>query len=44
MEGSACPLACGTPVDTFRDHMVCCKRNKLWERHLGIQSFLSRCL
>ncbi len=31
-------------MDTFGDHMVCCKRNTLWERHLGIQSFLSRCL
>ena len=44
LEGTACPLACGASVDTFGDHMVCCKRNKLWERHLGIQSYLSRCL
>ena len=24
--------------------MVCCRKNKLWERHLGIQKYLSRCL
>jgi hypothetical protein len=44
LEGAACPLGCGTTVDTFGDHMVCCRKNKAWERHLGIQSYLSRCL
>jgi hypothetical protein len=44
LEGATWSLSCGTPVDTFGDHMVCCKRNNLWERQLGIQPFLSWCL
>jgi hypothetical protein len=31
-------------VDTFGDYMVCCWKNKAWERHLGISSHLSWCL
>ena len=44
LEGSRCPLGCGAVVDAYGDHMVCCQRNKAWERHLGVQSFLCRCL
>ncbi len=40
------PLSFGLrhPCGHLRGHMVCCKQNKLWERHLCIQSFLSGCL
>jgi hypothetical protein len=42
--GGHCPLQCSATVDIYGDHIVTCKRNKLWERHLGIQSYISRCL
>ena len=42
--GRACPLECGSPVDSLGDHAVCCGKNRAWERHLGVQQFLSRCL
>ncbi len=44
LEGSPCHLGCGSPVDSYGDHVVCCRKNKAWERHLGIQSYLSLCL
>jgi hypothetical protein len=28
LEGAACPLGCGSPVDTFGDHMVCCRKKQ----------------
>ena len=37
-------MECGATVDAMGDHIVCCRRNRLWERHLGIQQFISRCL
>ena len=43
-EGTTCPMGCGASIDVFGDHLVCCRRNKLWERHYGIQEFISRCL
>ena len=42
--GMPCPLNCGEALDPFGDHLVCCGKNKLWQRHLGIQQFISRCL
>ena len=42
--GVTCPLQCGEPMDPWGDHAVCCRRNKSWQRHLGIQTFISRCL
>ena len=42
--GVTCPLQCGEPMDPWGDHAVCCRRNKSWQRHLGIQTFVSRCL
>ena len=36
--------ACRRPVDVFGDHAVVCKRSGLWNRHLGVQTFLCQML
>jgi hypothetical protein len=43
-EGALCPMGCGDKIDVWGDHLVCCRRNKQWERHFGIQDYLGRCL
>ena len=43
-EGALCPMGCGDKMDVWGDHLVCCRRNKQWERHFGIQDYLGRCL
>ena len=40
-EGAKCP-ACGTKVDVFGDHLLCCRRNNFYGRHFAVQeSFAS---
>jgi hypothetical protein len=28
LEGSPCPLGCGSPVDSYGDHVVCCRKKQ----------------
>ena len=44
LSGRPCPLGCGQPLDPFGDHVVCCRRNKLWQRHRTLQAFLTAAL
>ena len=40
-DGATCP-ACGTKVDVFGDHLLCCRRNNFYGRHFAVQeSFAS---
>ena len=41
LSGTPCPLGCGQPLDPFGDHIVCCNKNKLWQRHRNLQAYLS---
>lgn len=43
-EGTKCPMGCGELMDVYGDHLVSCRRNKQWERHSGVQTYLGRCL
>ena len=38
--GSPCPL-CGEPLDPFGDHLLCCKKNKLVQRHNAVRDALA---
>ena len=39
-QGAACPL-CGQILDTLGDHMVCCNKNQLKQRHTYLQGALA---
>ena len=41
--GRPCPL-CAAPMDTFGDHLVSCKHNKLTQRHHGVRDALAQVL
>ena len=38
--GAPCPL-CGEPLDPFGDHLLCCKKNKLVQRHNAVRDALA---
>ena len=35
-DGATCP-ACGTKVDVFGDHLLCCRRNNFYSRRFTVQ-------